>query len=167
MRTAGPLENLPDISPADKSVTVLGVSPYEEDHACLRAIFGHSNWKIFEAHTCHEAVAFLSKNRIAVVVCERHLLDGDWKTLLDSLSAFPLSPRLVVASRDVDDTLWSEVLNRGAYDVLSKPFDRVEVMRIISLAWLHWKEQARRPQKSAARTAAAGGIQRSIATTAC
>ena len=34
------------------------------------------------------------------------------------------------------------MLNLGAYDVLSKPFDRAEVLRIISLAWLHWKEEA-------------------------
>lgn len=163
MKLTGPLENLPDISPTDKSVTVLGVSPYEEDHICLRAIIGHSSWKIFEAHASHEAMSFLSKNRMAVLICERDLPDGDWKTLLDSLSTLPLPPRLVVASRDADDTLWAEVFNLGAYDVLSKPFDRVEVMRIISLAWLHWNEEARRrPQQPAARTAAAGGIQRSV-----
>ena len=59
------------------------------------------------------------------------------------------------------------MLNLGAYDVLSKPFDRAEVLRIISLAWLHWKEEAsRRLQKPAACTAAAGGIQRSVSATA-
>ena len=153
---AGPFENLPQISPADKSVAVLAVSPHREDHACLRAIFSHSNWKIYEAHTCQDAMSFLGKNPMAVLVCERDLPDGNWKSLLDSLSVLPLPPLLVVTSRDADDTLWAEVLNLGAYDVLSKPFDRAEVTRIISLAWLHWKEEATRTlQKPAARTAVA------------
>ena len=167
MKTTRPIENLSDISPADKTVTVLGVSPHEEDHACLRAILGHSNWTIIEAHTCHEAMSILSMNRMAVLVCERDLPDGDWKNLQDSLSALPLPPLLVVTARDADNALWAEVLNLGAYDVLSKPFDRSEVIRIISLAWLHWKEEApRRLQKPGARTAVARGIQASFSATA-
>lgn len=163
----GPLENLPDISPADKKVAVLGVSPHEDDHVCLRALVGHSNWTIAEARTCHEAMSFLNENRMAVLVCERKLPDGDWKTLLNSLSTLPLPPLLVVTSRDADDTLWAEVLNLGAYDVLSKPFDRAEVIRIISLAWLHWKEEAvRRLHKPVARAAAAGEIRGIVPATA-
>ncbi|MCP5114358.1 MAG: response regulator [bacterium] len=154
---AGPFKNLPPISPADKTVAVLAVSPLEEDHACLRSIFGHSNWRIFQAHGCHEAIDFLRQHHMAVLVCERDLPDGNWKNLLDSLTDLPLPPMLVVTSRNADDALWAEVLHLGAYDVLSKPFDRAEVTRIISLAWLHWKEEATRTtQKPAARTATAG-----------
>ena len=154
---AGPFENLPKISPADKSVTVLAVSPFEEDHACLCGIFSHSNWKVYKAHDCHEAMDFLQKNRMAVLVCERDLPDGNWKNLLECLSRLPTPPLLVVTSHHADDSLWAEVLNLGAYDVLSKPFDRTEVTRIISLAWLHWKdEMTRSPQKPVARTATAG-----------
>jgi DNA-binding response OmpR family regulator len=164
---AGPIENLPEISLADKTVAVLAVSPHKEDHASLRAIFGHSNWEIYEARTCREAVSFLRKNRMAVLVCERDLPDGNWKTLLDSLSVLPNPPLLVVTSYDADDRLWAEVLNLGAYDVLSKPFDRSEVTRIISLAWLHWKEEVvRKLQRPAIRTATASAISGSISATA-
>ena len=155
--TAGPFKNLPRISPADQTVAVLAVSPFEEDHACLRTIFDHSNWKIFNAHGCHEAMDFLEENRMAVLVCERDLPDGNWKNLLESLSTLRVPPLLVVTSKHADDSLWAEVLNLGAYDVLSKPFDRAEVTRIISLAWLHWKEElAHARQKPTAHSAAAG-----------
>ncbi len=150
--TAGAVQNLPEISPADKTVAVLAVSPYDEDHACLRMIFGHSNWKISTARNCHEAVRFLQSNRMAVLICECDLPDGTWRNLLEALALLPYPPLLVVASKHADDSLWAEVLNLGAYDVLSKPFDRAEVTRIISLAWLHWKEQmARLRQKPVAR----------------
>ncbi len=153
----GPTKHLPEISPTDNTVAVLAVSPLDEDHACLRSIFSHSNWRIFQAHNCKEAIKFLNGHPMGVLVCERDLPDGNWKKLLESLTGLPLPPLLVVTSRNADDTLWTEVLNRGAYDVLSKPFDRAEVTRIISLAWLHWKEEATRTvHRPAASTATAG-----------
>ncbi|MCW5980211.1 MAG: response regulator [Bryobacteraceae bacterium] len=138
-------------------MSVLAVSPYQEDHACLRAIFSHSNWRVYQARDCKEACCLLEKSRTPVLVCERELPDGDWKKLLERVSCLPASPLVVVTSRNADDSLWAEVLNLGAYDVLSKPFDRAEVTRIISLAWLHWKEQnVRAFRKPVARAAAAG-----------
>ena len=150
----GPLENLADVSSADKAVTVLAVSPHREDHACLCGIFSQSNWKIFGARDCCEAMHLLRRSRISVVVCECKLPDGDWKKLLRSLPALDWPPLLVVTSRNASPGLWAEVLNVGAYDVLTKPFDRAEVTRIISLAWLHWKEEFARHIKRPARMAA-------------
>lgn len=156
MTKAGPVQNLPEISPADKTVAVLAVSPFAEDHQCLRSIFDHSNWRISEASNCKEAIQYLQTNRMAVLVSECRLPDGTWKDLLEALSLLPFPPLLVVASKNADDSLWAEVLNLGAYDVLSKPFDRAEVTRIISLAWLHWKEQmSLRRQKPLAHSASA------------
>jgi hypothetical protein len=34
--------------------------------------------------------------------------------------------------------LWAEVLNLGGYDVLLKPFDRAEVVRVAGMAWRCW-----------------------------
>lgn len=138
--TAAPIRNLPRATTSDRTVRVLGVSAHESDHIRLRAIFSHSNWHIHQASNCREALDFLRTNEIAVLVCEEELPDGNWKELLDSLVRLPESPLLVVTSDDARTSLWAEALNLGAYDVLSKPFDSTEVTRIISLAWLHWKE---------------------------
>jgi FixJ family two-component response regulator len=43
---------------------------------------------------------------------------------------------LIVTSRLADEHLWAEALNLGAYDVLAKPFDQEEVIRVLSSAWL-------------------------------
>ncbi len=136
---AGPSVNLPVVTPADRTVAVLAVSPFAEDHARLGAIFERSNWHISAAYSYREAIRFLQANRMAVLICECRLPDGTWKDLLQALTLLPYPPLLVVTSKQADDALWAEVLNLGAYDVLSKPFDRAEVTRIISLAWLHWK----------------------------
>jgi DNA-binding response OmpR family regulator len=42
---------------------------------------------------------------------------------------------LIVTSRFADDYLWSEVLNFGGYDVLSKPFSEEEVRHVFASVW--------------------------------
>ena len=69
--------------------------------------------------------------------------DGTWKELLDHTLYFRLPPPLLVASIHADDCLWMEVLNRGGYNVISKPFDEHELVRVVSLAWRHGRERAR------------------------
>jgi hypothetical protein len=51
---------------------------------------------------------------------------------------------IVMAERSMN---CSGTLNIGAYDVLAKPFDRKEVIRILSLAWLHWRDQHEIPTR--------------------
>ena len=40
-----------------------------------------------------------------------------------------------MTSRLADEHLWAEALNLGAYDLLAKPFDRMEAMRVLDAAW--------------------------------
>ena len=149
-------DNLPGTAEFDKVVTILAVSPKEEDHTSLGGIVAHSNWKMYRALACSDAMAFLRKNPVAAVVCERDLPDGDWRNVLEQLSdTGSPQPLLIVTSLHADDNLWAEVLNLGGYDVLSKPFDRMEVIRVLGAAWLHWKQLSLAVKK--AKTASAGG----------
>jgi DNA-binding response OmpR family regulator len=45
------------------------------------------------------------------------------------------------------------VLNLGAYDVLSKPFDSKELFQVISAAWRDWKHHQERGAFARSRTA--------------
>lgn len=141
-----------------RTVTVLEVSPDASDHATLSEIFSHSNWKLHVARTCAEAVAFLTKKLIPVVVCERDLPDGSWKDILERTSRAINPPALIVSSRFADDRLWSEVLNLGGYNVLIKPFQRSEVFRDVSLAWLTWKNREDRLRARTERPRVLGGV---------
>ena len=136
------------------TVAVLAISSHEGDHAEFSRIFSRSRWQLFGARNCQEAMSLLEKRLVGVLICESSLPDGTWKDVLERISRMSDSPLLIVTSRRADEALWAEVLNRGAYDVLSKPFERVEVTRIISLAWLQWKEQlARKARKTAGKAA--------------
>jgi DNA-binding response OmpR family regulator len=75
---------------------------------------------------------------VPIVLCESESRAGSWKDVLESVGRFSAPPMLIVASRTADEYLWAEALNLGAYDVLSKPYRPAEVVRVLSMAWLHW-----------------------------
>ena len=147
----------------DNSVPVLCVDPIQEDHATLQKIFESSPWSlcpdsIWALQACSTltgAWRALRSRHFALVLCECDLKPGTWRELLDLLARLPDPPFLIVTSRAADERLWAEALNLGAYDVLAKPFDRTEVMRVVSMAWTHWT--ARHSAASHANLLAAGG----------
>ncbi len=132
-------------------VTVLSVSPTPDDHTWLRHIFSKSGWSEYTvsqwnlttSRTLESAMATLQRSTIPIVLCEADLMGGTWREMLEESRHLSSPPLLIVTSRLADEHLWAEALNLGAYDVLAKPFDENEVVRIVSLAWLHWKDRAK------------------------
>ncbi len=133
-------------------VAVLAVSSAEDDFVSLGHVFSHSNWRLERVRSCHEAGRALAQGEVPVIICAASLPDGTWKDLLASVQAQTVAPRVIVVSSIADDSLWGEVLDAGGYDVLGKPFDPGEVIRVVSLAWRQWKnDRERRTGEGAAR----------------
>jgi DNA-binding NtrC family response regulator len=120
------------------TLTVLSVSPIEEDHRCLQEIIAHSNWILLKADRVPAALAFLEQHPISVVLCESDLGPEAWIDILDNTMHQRHPPCLIVTSRLADECLWAEALNLGAWDVLAKPFVRNEVLRSVAQAGVHW-----------------------------
>lgn len=127
----------------DPEVKVLLISPSESDAATLRRILSHTAWSFEVAGTLAEGLNQLAASPAPVVFCAQSLPDGTWKDALAKISTLTPRPNLIVASSQSGDKLWMEILDSGAYDLIGKPFKADEVFRIISLAWLHWKQQVR------------------------
>lgn len=120
-------------------LTVLAVGrPLNQNHE-LRDVFAHSNWVLLEAEDSEQALNLLRNRPVGVVVCDSQDDRAGWKRLLDRLSNLAEPPNVVVTSRNADESLWAEVLNYGGFDVLARPFDPREVVRVLGLAWLNWK----------------------------
>ncbi len=136
--------NQPGVHDPSQVFHILSVSPLSDDHAALNRILGEVHaeagtnvgWQLSTASTLSSALRALRQLRCPVVVCERDLPLGDWKDLLEHTRQLTSPPLLIVASRHADDALWAEALNLGAYDVLAKPFDRLETVRVIASACL-------------------------------
>jgi DNA-binding NtrC family response regulator len=143
-----------------RTVTVLSVDPILTDHAALKQIFSRSEWSLCpnskwtlaDSPTLDSAIETIRQKPIPILMCACDQQPDTWKEMLEVFATMSHPPLLIVTSRTADERLWAEALNLGAYDVLAKPFDQSEVTRIVSMAWLHWKE------RSHARIATAGRI---------
>jgi len=87
----------------------------------------------------------MEEDAAPVVICDVEC--GDWQVLVGE---GPL-PLVVVTSRLADEQLWQDVLSAGRYDVLTVPFDKRDLFRVLSVAGSHWRHRHRR---SAGMTAA-------------
>jgi DNA-binding NtrC family response regulator len=124
--------------PAQRLTTLL-VSPSSGEHAALGSIFSRSNWNLRSASNCQEALTLLAREPIPVVICDRDLPDGSWRTLLENTHTLRRQSRIIISSHDADDRLSADVLRSGGYDLLTLPWETREVRRVIALAWRSWE----------------------------
>ena len=144
MRGHPEIERFP-ITPSNVGkLSVLSLSPLDEDHLSIHAIIGHSAWVHLPCYDLTSAAAMLQKYDISVVLCAEHLGHGNWTDVLNHISSLPDPPSLIVVSRAADTRLWAEALNLGAWDVLERPLDRGEVIRSVKSGWQHRRDQAYR-----------------------
>ena len=159
------MNRLPEIeSSPTKVVNILSVSPIEEDHYFWESTAGQPEWfsyistkcAVQRSYTLDSARATLRRSHIPVVVCECDLLPGAWIDILDEAALLPAPPLLIVTSRLADERLWAEAINLGAFDVLAKPFNAREVMRVLASAWRHGVDLNQVPFKRPASRAENG-----------
>jgi CheY-like chemotaxis protein len=131
------------------TIAVLSLSPSENDHAVLARTFRNSSLTLYPncrltlqpIPTLASTLAVLRTHRIPVVLCDGDACPEAWWEILRACKLLPAPPCVIVTSRLAGDRLWMDLLNEGAFDLLSKPFDPPDVMRIIHSAWVHWQNR--------------------------
>ena len=69
-----------------------------------------------------------------VVLSESSFPGGTWLDMLDLVREAPRDIRVIVTDPHADARFWAEVLNLGAFDLLTQPFEEDEVRRIVQNA---------------------------------
>lgn len=72
-----------------------------------------------------------------IVLTEAALPDGNWLDVLHLVRTCPQDLEVIITDPHADARLWSEALNRGAYDLIAQPFYEPEVRRILYNACSH------------------------------
>ena len=114
--------------------STLLVSQYSEDAGILFDALLLQNTDFARCDSAAAAAILLQKAKPDLVVCEQHLPDGSWKDVLTACEKLETPPLVLVLSEGADERLWAEVLNLGGYDLLTRPFDRLEVSRVLGMA---------------------------------
>ena len=130
-------------------IAVLSLSPSENDQEVLARAFRSSSLTLYPncrltlqpRPTLASTLAVLGTHRIPIVLCDDDAFPEAWREILRECKLLPAPPCVIVTSRLASDRLWMELLSEGAFDLLSKPFDPSDVMRIIHSAWVHWQNR--------------------------
>ncbi len=102
--------------------------------------------KVLAAENCQEARRLLrTRPPVELIITQVTLADGNWCDLFKYLADHGSQASVVVSSPRADERLWSEILWRGAYDMLVEPYESFEVRRVIegALRAAHTSGQAR------------------------
>ena len=119
---------------------------YEE----LRRIFDEMRWDLAHASTWRRALCLPELPQFTHFLYEHTPGDYGWIAAVEDVQRLRGAPAFILTTRAGEDALWSEVLNRGGYDVLIEPFERLEVARVIRAARKHSIRQCSPPATAAA-----------------
>lgn len=122
-------------SAEDSANRVLVVSSAPEDQAALGQLLASHSYPRYQASSVSEASDWLRRRSVRVVICDDELSDGHWQNLWEILRRMPVPPVFIVSAYLADERLWAEVLNMGAYDIITKPFRGAEIARVLAQAF--------------------------------
>ncbi len=130
---------------------ILTVGFEDSDRQILAQAAKHFNCDLIATGTIRDAIRMLAGSTVPVIICQCDLPDGSWREILDLSTTWEQPSKIIVVSRLADNRLWSEVLNRGAYDLLAAPLDKAEVLHVLGSAWYRSADEAKN-QAAAAQT---------------
>jgi DNA-binding NtrC family response regulator len=119
-------------SDAEK-IRVLAVLAEARDRACLDAIAAQEHWELKLSESCDSAREALKHYRADVILCDRDLNGCNWRDAITMLAAS--DNRTILATPTMDDKLWLEVIERGGFDVITRPFHEHRVIQTVTTAW--------------------------------
>ena len=113
-----------------KNLTLVVMS--QERRPSLLRNLNSLNIECLTVESCTQARRLLSTcPEIDVVITDVSLPDGNWCDVFRSVVDSGVPAGVVVSAASADEKLWSEVLWRGAYDLLVEPLDAAQVRHTI------------------------------------
>lgn len=111
--------------------------------------------RILTVDNCRGAQRLLANDPgIELIVTSLSLDDGNWCDVVRLVVDQGHKAEIIVSSPVASETLWSEIIWRGAYDLLLEPYDREEVARVVDGAFRAAREASVRLDHGAHANAA-------------
>lgn len=118
---------------------ILAVFPFQADRKALETIAKSDGRQVDFSPTLDGAVELLNQGKRPIVILDRDLPSSDWRQALVSLTKAAPASVILLASSTAEDSLWEEVVERGGYEILQKPFEPAQVSQTFDFAWRYWK----------------------------
>ncbi len=128
-----------NVAVGGERISVLVALSDRNERAELLGVLKPTGWRVEAVSSLEQAIASLRRSKVAVIVTQfRPSQRLSWLDLLNATWRFEPAPRVIVTDRLADESMWAEVLNLGAFDLLMQPFVPEEVVRVIGHAWRSW-----------------------------
>ena len=103
--------------------------------ARLMPLLGGPGFQIECATGFQDAVRKLSDGQhYDLILADAELPDGSWRNLMLFAQNSGLRCEMIICARELEQQLWAEVIQCGAYDMIAEPYDSQEVIPIIQRA---------------------------------
>jgi DNA-binding NtrC family response regulator len=99
-----------------------------------RTLLNLAQIRIHPSASLDDAKARLQAAKSRILLTDVWFGTGGWEDALRMAARLPLRTVVVVVSHLADRRLWLDALDRGAYDLLLKPFEADEMRRILENA---------------------------------
>ena len=107
----------------DRPIQLLAVIPEEWRKSLTDLFIAIDCVNIRSASDWRSASAILNAHpEIEVALCASVLPDATWSEVLTGVSKLQRPPQVLIAARYADPSLWYDVLEVGAYDLIVYPF---------------------------------------------
>ncbi len=116
------------------------VSSLEDREAvseCARA----AGWKLKLLDTVDQAVCVAGSEVVMLIIMDRDLSEQEWRGSVQSLANTLSNPCVLLASSVVDPYLFQELVKHGGFDLVPKPIQTKELLRLGRLAFAYWRNQ--------------------------
>ena len=131
-------------------IPIVAIVVSEQDRQVLASISAYELLELHFAESCEEAGTVANRLNAPVILFDRDFPGTEWRTAVRSLAASPHRACVVLMSGVVDDYLRQELIRRGGYEVLPKPLQADNILRVIKLALSYWTSMGSTdPAKSA------------------
>lgn len=84
--------------------------------------------------TVRECRELITKENVALVFCDKHLADGDYRDVLSATRSLKSAARVVVTFPESDWDGYLEAMRLGAFDVIASPCRPTDVEWMVSQA---------------------------------
>lgn len=128
-------------------IPVVLASACEDDRHSLRSLLQGTQWLLLEAAAWTEVQNLAGAIVSPVILCDRNLPGLKWQNGVSAVRAAIGDPCIILLSDVSDPYLWDELVQHGGFDVLTRPFQRADVLSLLGFAHTHWKAGRAEPAR--------------------
>lgn len=121
---------------------ILAITADVSFYSCVLNAACSAGWTADWAPSIGRGLNICGTKEVRIVVFDRNMPYINWRTAVRQFGRTEPHPRILVASADVDEDLWSVVIRLGGYDVLPRSASSAQLGRELRFASLSLCESA-------------------------